>query len=99
MNKRACRADSHRAHLSRINSLLIVLNISRFFLTDPVIRQGVSLHRRFTGFLTLTTIGPMFGFGLLNRLWYYLKFILSEIAGSYLLISSVRYWVRTNSGS
>jgi hypothetical protein len=90
MNKRACRVDSHGAHLSRINILLIVLNSSRFFLADTVVRQGLSLHRRFTVFLALTTIGPMFGFGLLNRLWYYLEFILNEMAGSYLLISRVR---------
>jgi hypothetical protein len=41
----------------------------------------------------------MFGFGLLSRLWYYLSFILSEMAGSYFLIYSAGYWVRTNSGS
>jgi len=46
----ASHADSHWAHLSRINNLLIVLNISMFFLTDLVLRQGVLLYLLFTGF-------------------------------------------------
>ena len=95
----AAHADCHWAHLSRINNLLIVLNISMFFLTDLVIRQGYYYTYYSLLFLSLTAKGPLFGFGLLNRLWYYLTCILSEMAGSYFLISSDWYWVRTNSGT
>ncbi len=92
-------AVSHWAHLSRINNLLIVLNISMFFLTDLVIRQGYYYTYYSLSFLALTVMGPLIGFGLLNRLWYYSIFVLSEMAGSYFLIASAWYWVRTNSGS
>jgi hypothetical protein len=92
-------ADSHWAHLSRFNNLLIILNISLFFLTDLVIRQGYYDTYYSLLFLLLTAMGPLIGFGLLNRLWYYLIFVLSETAGSYFLVVSAWYWVRTNSGS
>lgn len=95
----ASHADSHWAHLSRLNNLLIILNISMFFLTDLVIRQGYFYTYYSLVFLLFTAVGPLIGFGLLTRLWYYLVFVLSEIGGSYFLVVSAWYWVNTNSGS
>lgn len=95
----ASHADSHWAHLSRLNNLLIILNISMFFLTDLVIRHGYYYTYYSLSFLLLTAIGPLMGFGLLTRLWYYLVFVLSEVAGTYFLVVSAWYWVKTNSGT
>ena len=94
----ASHAGCHWAHLSRLNNLLIILNISMFFLTDLVIRQGYYYTYYSLCFLLLTAVGPLIGFGLLTRLWYYSAFVLSEIAGSYFLVASAWYWVKTNSG-
>ena len=94
----ASHADTHWAHLSRFNNLLIILNISMFFLTDLVTRHGYYYTYYSLLFLLLAALGPLIGFGLLGRLWYYSMFVLSEFAGSYFLVASAWYWVKTNSG-
>ncbi len=94
----AFHAVSHWAHLSRINNLLIILNISMFFLTDLVIRQGYYYTYYSLLFLIFTALGPLIGIGLMNRLWYYFLFVMCEFAGSYFLIVSAWYWVKTNGG-
>jgi glucan-binding YG repeat protein len=42
--------------------------------------------------------GPLIPIGLLNRLWYYLIFVISQTVGVYFLVVSGWYWVSTNSG-
>ena len=91
-------AVSHWAHLSRLTNLLIILNISMFFLTDLVIKHGYYYTYYSLFFLAVTATGPLMPFGLLNRLWYYLIFVLSEAIGIYYLVVSGWYWVSTNSG-
>lgn len=91
----APHADGHWAHLSRLNNLLIILNISLFFLTDLVTRYGYYYTFYSLLFLTLTAIGLLLPFGLLHRLWYYLIFVLSEAVGGYFLVASIWYWIGT----
>ena len=91
-------AESHWAHLSRLTNLLIILNISLFFLTDLVTKYDYYYTFYSLFFLALASTGPLLPFGLLNRLWYYLIFMGSEIVGVYFLVTSVWYWVNTGGG-
>ncbi len=94
----AAYAESHWAHLSRLNNLLIVLNISLFFLTELVTKFGYYYTFYSLMFLSLVAVGPLLAFGLFNRLWYYLVMVLSEVVGIYFLVASVGYWVETYRG-
>jgi len=83
------------ASLSRITNLLILLNISMFFLSHLVTRE----HYYYTiysvcllGAVHALTVLPL---GFLNRLSYYLTCLALESAGAYFLIASVWYWVNT----
>lgn len=90
-------AESHWAHLSRLTNLLIILNISLFFLTDLVTKQGYYYTFYSLICLAAASLGPLLPFGLLHRLWYYLAFMASEVAGVYFLVASIWYWVETSS--
>ena len=83
-------------HLSRVTGLLIVSNVSLFFLTELVIRQ----HYFYTFFSLLcygvVEMGILLPLGLLRRLSYYLGLIVIELIGTYYLVVSVWYWVTTN---
>lgn len=91
-------AESHWAHLSRVNNLLIALNISLFFLTDLVTKHGYYFTFFSLFFLSLVAVVPLLAFGLLYRLWYYLTMVLSEAVGIYFLVVSIVYWVSLNYG-
>ena len=91
-------AENHWAHLSRITNLLIILNISLFFITDLVIKFGYYYTFYSLLFLSITATGPLLPIGLLNRLWYYLIFLLSECVGIYFLVVSVLYWIKSSGG-
>lgn len=99
MEKRfAPHAESQWGHLSRLTNLLIILNISLFFLTDLVTRQGYYYTFYSLLFLSVAAIGSLLPFGLLNRLWYYMIFLLSEAVGVYFLVVSIGYWIGTGRG-
>jgi disulfide bond formation protein DsbB len=87
-------AESQWAHLSRLTNLLIILNISLFFLTDLVTQQGY--YYTFYSLICLAAVflGPLLPFGLLGRLWYYLVFLAGELMGVYFLVASIWYWVK-----
>ena len=91
-------AENHWGHLSRLTNLLIILNISLFFLTDLVTSHGYYYTFYSLLFLAGAAAGPLLPIGLLNRLWYYLLFLLSECVGIYFLVVSVWYWVKTSGG-
>ncbi len=85
------------SNLSRLNNLLVIVNISMFFLT------GLVAKGYFYTFYSLTCLGTV-GLGaivptqLAGRLWYYWTFMLIEILGIYYLVASVLYWVENGSG-
>ncbi len=82
------------SNLARVNNLLVIMNISMFFLTG-LIAQGY-----YFTFISLTCLGVV-GVGvliptpLIKSLWYYLVFLFIELFGLYFLVISIVYWVRT----
>ena len=80
------------SQLSRFNNLLIILNVSMFFLT------GLVAKGYFFTFYSLICLGVV-GMGvllptaLIHRLWYYWIFFSIELLGLYFLVASMIYWV------
>ena len=83
-------------NLSHLTSLLIVLNLSMFFVTELVTRHGYYYTYYSLLCLSIVHIGLVVPFGLLNRLWYYLIFLVFEFIAIYYFVVSVVYWVVTN---
>jgi hypothetical protein len=84
-------------NLSRLNNLLIIMNISLFFLTG-LVEQGY-----FYTFISLACLGAVSLAAILptpfiRRLWYYCFCLVFELIGIYYLVSSLVYWVRFGSG-
>ncbi|MFC1799230.1 hypothetical protein ACFLZL_05445 [Thermodesulfobacteriota bacterium] len=77
---------------------MIIANISLFFLTELVTRESYYYTFYSILFLGIVEIGLLLPVGLLNRLWYYLFFLISEFAGIYFLVVSSWYWVVTSKG-
>ena len=86
----------HWASLSRLNNLLIILNISLFFLTELVTKENYYFTFYSLLFLGLVSLGTLRPLGLLNKLWYYFIFLTFECIGIYFFITSVWYWVVTS---
>ena len=84
------------ASLSRSNNLLIILNITLFFLTELVTKENYYFTFYSLLFLGLVSLGTLLPLGLLNRLWYYLVFLIFEFIGIYFFVTSVWYWVVTS---
>jgi len=80
-------------NLSRFTALLIILNISLFFVTELVTRQGYY----YTYFSLLALLVVEFALlvpvGLVDKLWYYGICLVAEIIALYFLVSSVWFWV------
>ena len=79
--------------LGRLNSLSIVMNISAFFLTG-LIYQGYYYTYYSLSLLCLVAIGIQIPTLWLDRLKYYLLFLLAEVIALYFLIASIIYAAR-----
>ena len=88
--------ENHWSHLSRMTNLMVILNISLFFLTELVTRHSYYYTFFSLLFLGLVQIGLILPLGFLNRLWYYLIFLVAEALGIYFLVVSAWYWIVTN---
>ena len=84
------------ANLSRLTNLLIILNISMFFVTELVTTAGYYYTFYSLFFLFLVFISLLLPLGLMDRLWYYAVFLIFESVGVFFLVSSVVYWVKMN---
>jgi hypothetical protein len=84
------------ANLSRTTNLLILLNISLFFVTELVTKKGYYYTYYSLFLLLIVKVGLLMPFGLLNRLWYYCIYLIVEIIAIYFLLSSILFWVITN---
>ncbi len=84
------------ANLTRLNNLLVVLNISLFFLTG-LVAKGYFYTFISLGCLAGVSIAAILPTPLIRRLWYYGLCFLFELGGIYYLVNSIVYWVR-NSG-
>jgi hypothetical protein len=81
------------ANLTRLNNLLVIMNISLFFLT------GLVAKGYFYTFISLTCLGlvsiaSILPTPLIRRLGYYVIFFLFELVGLYFLVNSIIYWIR-----
>ncbi len=83
-------------NLSRLNNLLIAINISLFFLSG-LVAQGYYYTFYSIGFLIVVAISTLIPGPLLSRLWFYVLCLLFELAGLYFLLASVVYWIRSGS--
>jgi len=84
------------SNLSRTTNLLILLNISLFFVTELVTKKGYYYTYYSLFLLLIVKVGLLFPFGLLNRLWYYCIYLVFEVIAIYFLLSSILFWVVTN---
>ena len=82
------------ANLSRFNNLMIILNISMFFLSGLVSR-GYYYTFYSIGCCFLVAILAIIPLSFINRLWFYLVNLLVEFVGIYFLAASIIYWVRS----
>ena len=80
-------------NLSRFNNLMIILNISMFFLSGLVSR-GYYYTFYSIGCCFLVAILAIIPLSLIRRLWFYLVNLLIEFVGIYFLTASIIYWVR-----
>jgi hypothetical protein len=85
-------------NLSRFTTLLIILNISLFFLTELVTRQGYYYTYYSLFALLVVEFGLLVPVGLAHKLWYYAFYLGWEAVALYFLVSSIWYWVRVNGG-
>lgn len=85
------------SNLSRLNNLLVIVNISMFFLTGLVAKGYFYTFYSLIclGFVGVVAIVPT---QLAGRLWYYWTFMLFEVLGLYFLVASVLYWVKNGPG-
>jgi hypothetical protein len=84
------------SHLSRFNNLLVLMNISMFFLTGLVTR---GYYYTFYSLICLGVVGMgvLVPTRLIRRLWYYWLFLGVELSGLYYLVASMIYWVKNSS--
>ena len=85
------------SNLSRLNSLMVILNISMFFLTG-LVAKGYFYTFYSLVCLSVLGVGAIIPTVLVRRLWYYWAFMGIELLGLYYLVASVVYWVRNGSG-
>lgn len=81
------------ANLTRLNNLLVIMNISLFFLTG-LVAKGYFYTFISLACLGVVSIASILPTPLIRRLGYYLVFFLFEVVGIYFLVNSIIYWVR-----
>lgn len=96
-----CFFDGDYAHfwsnLSRLNNLLVIMNISIFFLTG-LIAEGYYYTFFSLICLGIVAVGVLLPTTLIRRLWYYCIFFMIEGAGLYYVVASIIYWVENGPG-
>lgn len=82
------------ANLARLNNLLIILNITLFFLTG-LVAQGYYYTFCSIGCFAVVAILTILPLAFIDRLWFYLLNLMVEFVGIYYLVVSIIFWVRT----
>jgi len=84
-------------NLSQVNNLLVIMNISMFFLTGLVAR---GYYFTFYSLICLGVVamGSLIPTTLIRKLWYYWLFLVVELVGLYFLVASVLYFIKNGSG-
>jgi hypothetical protein len=78
--------------LSRQNNLVVIMNISMFFLTG-LVTQGYYYTFYSLVCAGAVAVGILVPTTLTRRLWYFWLFLIVEFLGIYFLAASVIYWV------
>lgn len=81
------------SNLSRLNGLLIIMNISMFFLTGLVARGYYYTCYSMVG-LAVIAVAMVIPTRLVRNLGYYLVFLLIEMINVYFLLVSIIYWIQ-----
>ncbi len=81
-------------NLGRLNNLLVIVNISMFFLSG-LVAKGYFYTFFSLSCLAVVAILLLLPLPYLERLWYYLLCLILEITALYFLIASIVYWVNT----
>lgn len=80
------------SNLSRLNNLLVIMNISMFFLTG-LVAKGYFYTFYSLIILCIVSLGLLIPTALIRSLWYYWFYFVLELLGLYFLVASVVYWV------
>ncbi len=80
-------------NLSRLNNLLVIMNISMFFLTG-LVAKGYYYTFYSLICLGIVAIGTLIPTRLIRHLYYYITYLVIEIVGLYFLVNSVIYRVQ-----
>ena len=80
-------------NLSRLNNLLVVMNISMFFLSGLVER---GYFFTFFSLACLGTVGlaTLLPTRLIDHVGYYMTIVCIEVLGGYFLVASVVFWLQ-----
>ncbi len=81
------------ANLTRLNNLLIIVNISMFFLSG-LVAEGYYFTFYAIGCFAFVAILSILHVPLIGRLWFYMLNLLIEFVGIYFLVASIIYWVQ-----
>lgn len=87
--------DIYWAHLSRMTNVLIIVNISLFFVSNLVNTDGYFYTYISLIFLGLIGFGILLPVGFFDRLSYYLFYLVLLFISNYFLVSSIVYWIQT----
>jgi len=86
----------YQDHLQHATQLMILLNITLFFLTELVTKHGYYYTFISLGMLGCVQLALVMPFGFMRTLKSYCIFLLIEAIGVYFFLSSVVYWIVTN---
>ncbi len=87
------------AALSRTGNVLIMVNVSLFFLTGQVTDGGYRFPVYSLGLLAVATLMILLPLGWHDRLWYYLVILCVQAGSGWLLGASVVYWLNHSSAN
>jgi uncharacterized membrane protein YjgN (DUF898 family) len=85
------------SNLSRLNNLLVIMNISMFFLTG-LVAKGYFYTFYSLIILSIISVGLLIPTALVRTLRYYWFYFVLELLGLYFLVASVVYWVNNGFG-
>ena len=85
------------SNLSRLNNLLVIMNISMFFLTG-LVAKGYFYTFYSLIILSIISVGLLIPTALVRTLRYYWFYFVLELLGLYFLVASVAYWVNNGFG-
>lgn len=88
---------SYWSNLSRFNNLVVIMNISMFFLTGLVDR---GYYYTFYSLICsgIVGVGVLIPNKRITKIWYYWIFLSIEFFSIYYLAASIFYWVKNGSG-